>query len=306
MPDLVGQSLTTPSTNTIPEYTGDAASRVFAIPELLEHVLFSGVTSQYNQAVAEKNIKSLKMWPMPGCGSKNGICLFTIQRVSKDFQNTIQGSPKLKKLIFLAPQDHEELLGEHEWEKNTKPYYGDRPWLPLHKPLVSILMMFASMGKRVKLLKFGSQSMTTINSLSVHLEPMIVHEEKPLSEIANKKVPKGWHHPEASWRKIKMSNAKTRSAVKLQIETDFWCCNEMDAVPFDITLELGEDLTLEHVFDCVSELFSIAEDQLKKKEDFCELEDVDDWDDECEDKWNKLGEDSNKEILARLQAIVKR
>ncbi|GIZ47280.1 hypothetical protein CKM354_001037600 [Cercospora kikuchii] len=66
-----------------PEYTGDAASRVFDITELLEHILLLAVASQSDEA-KNNDSKVLKMPPMPGCGnvSEGGICLFRIQRAS--------------------------------------------------------------------------------------------------------------------------------------------------------------------------------------------------------------------------------
>ncbi|PPJ57297.1 hypothetical protein CBER1_09026 [Cercospora berteroae] len=71
------------TTSPPPEYTGDAASRVFEITELLEHILLFAVASQSDQA-KNKDSKVLKMPPMPGCGnvSEGGICLFSIQRVN--------------------------------------------------------------------------------------------------------------------------------------------------------------------------------------------------------------------------------
>ncbi|CAK1366374.1 unnamed protein product [Cercospora beticola] len=310
-PNHTGQSLPSleSAMSTPPDYNGDAATKVFAIPELLEHILHCGVTSQYNKALADKKIPQLKMWPMPGCGTKDGICLFTIQRVSKDFQNTIQGSTKLKKLMFLAPQENDELMAEEDWRELELPYFEQRVWLPLHKPLTCILGMFASMGKE-DLIKFGFQtryqSQTEGDSMGVWLMDPIFHEDTALSEIAAKKVPKGWHNPEASWRKIKVCNAKVRQPAKLKIESTCCCCDEHDLVDFEITLELDEDLTLEHIFDCFSELFTVAGDQLKKREEFDNFAGGNDHVlEQYRHKLQELEAESNKEILARLQHIVK-
>ncbi|GIZ47279.1 hypothetical protein CKM354_001037500 [Cercospora kikuchii] len=252
------------------EYTGDAASRVFAVPELLEHILFTGVTDQYNQAITEKKIHLLKMWPMPGCGPKQGICLFAVQRVSKDFRYTIQGSTKLKQLIFLAPLDNDELLAEEKWKGlgwKEVPYHDDHmsreerdsTWLPLHQPLTSMLLIFASKVDR-GLFEFHGSPHNKTEFLWMDLGSGMFYERIEPGEIPVTKFPKGWHNPEASWRKILMCNAKTQLPVKIQIWHDYWWINDWLALPFNVLIELGEDSTLERVFNCFSELLMAAQE----------------------------------------------
>ncbi|PPJ57302.1 hypothetical protein CBER1_09027 [Cercospora berteroae] len=336
--DPGGLLLTDSSKVQPPEYTGDAASRVFATPELLEHILFSRVTDQYNQAITEKKIHLLKMWPMPGCGSKESICLFAVQRVSKDFRYTIQGSTKLKQLMWLAPLDNDELLAEEKWKGlgwKEVPYHDDymsreerdSTWLPLHQPLTSMLLMFASTVDR-GLFEFHSSPRNETESLWMDLGSGMFYERIDPSEIPITKFPKGWHNPEASWRKIYMCNAKTRLPVKIQIWHDYWWVNDWLALPFNVRIELGEDSTLERVFNCFSELLMAAQEMREFRLDwgeerehaeerlsdaFPELgdEDMEEYnrqEDELSRKydatWDAKETENNRQLYERLKAVA--
>ncbi|KAM3417198.1 hypothetical protein BST61_g5458 [Cercospora zeina] len=305
-----------------PEYTGDAAMRVFAVTELLEHILLLAVTSQHDKAVAEKDMTLLKMCPMPGCGnvSKGGICLFSIQRVSKDFRYTIQGSMKLKQLIFLAPGEIAVLMAEEEWRSIRLPCHNEmaneesvrRFWLPLHRPLISMLLMLAPKAE-LGVLEFGVQCHRDIGGLMIDLGDSIFRADIAPHEIVTKKFPKSWHNPEASWRSVKMCNAKIPFPAKLDIDSSYWWHQNAKALPFAISFELDMDATLERVFDCFSELLLAVEDLEKASDELKEAEEAElefsigtyELIKKYNDKRDEQADEYTKMLDARLKAVAK-
>ncbi|GIZ47278.1 hypothetical protein CKM354_001037400 [Cercospora kikuchii] len=235
------------ATTTPAEYTGVAAGKVFAIPELLENILLLGVADQFVEGCRIDDGFKRQIWPTLGCGriSEDEICLFSIQRASKVFRHTIQGSLKLKQLMFLAPLPNAELVSSNE----TKDV-GD---LELHKPLGSLLAILGLSE---------AENLTTLYNDAYEDEDgppdgidrlkMIITDDfvctpgTPYDKTIGK-LPKGWHNPEASWRKLRICNAKAPAPIKLRIWSPYVCDNE--APPFDITFPLEKDATMEHVFD---------------------------------------------------------
>ncbi|KAM3417197.1 hypothetical protein BST61_g5457 [Cercospora zeina] len=242
-------------------YHGDAARKVFAIPELLEQILCVAVVSQHARDRELNELYMLKMWPMPGCGnvSKGGICLFRIQRVNKTFRNTIQGSAKLKQLIYLAPRDNAELIREAHLREGR---------LILHKPLYCLIGLFDSKvdDGTIGLLDLNdSEFIDEVATMKFGLNnTLALGEATPYDRIIGT-LPKGWHNPEASWANIKICNAKIPTSVQLIVEHDeSWEC---DALPVNtVTWELDRNETLEHVFDLLAELLDAINSHRKGKQ----------------------------------------
>ncbi|CAK1366372.1 unnamed protein product [Cercospora beticola] len=238
---------------------GDAAMKVFAVPELLEHILYLAVISQQAEdRVREKQDRHdlcvLKMWPMPGCGdvSKGGICLFRIQRVNKTFRDTIQGSTKLKQLIYLAPRDNAKLKDEADLEEGR---------LALHKPLTAFLWGINFRTKKELLdLDAHKDAEEGVEALVTVLRDSIFSRRSttPYKKIFGK-CPKKWRRAQASWRKIKVCNARVPVPVRVVVQgEETWPDH---ALPMgDIVWDLDEEATLEHVFDLLSEFLKAVED----------------------------------------------
>ncbi|KAM3417200.1 hypothetical protein BST61_g5460 [Cercospora zeina] len=108
----------------------DAAMRVFAIPEVLEQILYFAAARQMPRG-GRDGIQLLKFKPTPGSEreSQGGVCLFQLQRVNKDFHGIFKGSTKLKRLIYLAPY----------LTKDLQSAATPRSMLPFHQPF-SVLM----------------------------------------------------------------------------------------------------------------------------------------------------------------------
>ncbi|CAK1366376.1 hypothetical protein CB0940_09225 [Cercospora beticola] len=221
------------------DYTGDAAAKVFAVPELLEEILLQAVDDQY--PLGPFRDWDLKMWPMPACGYlwKGGICLYRIQRVSTAFRHTIQGSNKLKQLMFLAPQDNAALSMDSD------------SLLPLHKPILSLMsiMRLSDADHTVEFDDFDEfEVVDGIASPAWKMfkdlfSPHITPYDRTIGRLR-----KGWSNPEASWRKIKVCNAKVPSPLNLRLFYGPYHAND-EIPPFSITFALDKDDTLEHLFN---------------------------------------------------------
>lgn len=246
------QATTTPS---LPEYTGDAASRVFAVTELLEHVLLLAVTSQCEEAEDNMDWAELKM---PGCGNvaKGGLCLFRIQRVNKTFRDIVQGSTKLKQTIYLAPRnDTSGILGED---------CQDGSWPAAYKPLEFMVSLLGTDVEDGFLDFFGLQQWTMgAKTLVTKMNSRLADGTATPYEQTIGKLPKGWHNPEASWRSIKICTAKEPSAIHYAFWTDF--DENADAPPFDPIWQLGKDATLGDVFELYSIVLEVFSDYIPKK-----------------------------------------
>lgn len=72
--------------------SSNAASRVFGVPELLEHILL-----YYAHNDAANTGRTHFLEPRSR--------LFVIQRTSRDFQGTVEGSKALRRLMYLEPVD---------------------------------------------------------------------------------------------------------------------------------------------------------------------------------------------------------
>ncbi|PPJ57305.1 hypothetical protein CBER1_09029 [Cercospora berteroae] len=218
------------------DYTGDAAARVFAVPELLEEILLLTVDDQY--PLGPFRDWDLKLWPMPACGYlwKGGICLYRIQRVSTAFRHTIQGSNKLKQLMFLAPQDNAALSMDYD------------SLLLLHKPVLSLMSImrlsdadYTVEFDEIEVVRgIASPAWKTFEDLfSPHITPF---------NPTIGRLRKGWRNPEASWRKIKVCNAKVPAPLNVRLFYGPYHAND-EIPPFSITFALDKDDTLEHLFN---------------------------------------------------------
>ncbi|CAK1366375.1 uncharacterized protein RHO25_011127 [Cercospora beticola] len=239
-----------------PDYTGDAASRVFAVPELLEHILFLAVTTQRIENPDYDEPGPLKMWPMAGCAivSEGCVCLFQIQRVSRAFRHTIHGSVKLKRLMFLAPQENSKLLSDR-----SEP----EPGMELHQPLTSLLSMMC-LTEIEEAMVIEEVDITDGNytwHAFIYSELLSVSEtpyDRALGEL-----PKGWRNPEASWKKIRICNAKVPCALNFRVEGEFQ--EDDEAPPFNITFRFEEDDTLDHAFNLLEGLLTVLSKYRDKK-----------------------------------------
>ncbi|PPJ57294.1 hypothetical protein CBER1_09028 [Cercospora berteroae] len=243
------------ATTTPLEYTGVAAGKVFAIPKLLENILLLGVADQSVEGCRIDNGFKRHLWSTLGCGrvSDGEICLFSIQRASKVFRHTIQGSLKLKQLMFLAPRPNAELVSGNE----TK----DVGELELHKLLGSLLAIMGLseidnlMEVCDEMYEDEDEASDGIDSLKMLIDDNFVSTPSTPYDKTIGKLPKGWHKPEASWRKIKICNAKVTAPIKLRFGSPFVCDNE--APPFDITFPLEKDATLRYVFDLLERFMGV-------------------------------------------------
>lgn len=75
------------------DYHGDAAARVFDIPELLEQILLRFGDNFYTPRKPSPESKDPIHFPIAE--------LFVVQRVNRTFQNAIIGSIKLRRMMFL-------------------------------------------------------------------------------------------------------------------------------------------------------------------------------------------------------------
>lgn len=201
-----------------------AAARVFAIPELLEDILLLAATNSVHHYRFGRN----SLFAPPGPGRDALLSLITIQRVSKAFLNTIEGSVKLKQLICRAPRDnHQEYPSCPAWvvpKVNTD-----------HEPLLWFLERVikksidegddcfwpngtlresesdANIVMRSDLLWFTYHDHKRVHRHSFHGRP----ESALVSAF-----PFGWQRAEASWRSIKICTSKDIKPFAFSISTD--------------------------------------------------------------------------------------
>ncbi|GIZ47271.1 hypothetical protein CKM354_001036800 [Cercospora kikuchii] len=236
---------------------GDAAMRTFSIPELLEQILLftsSDEVPHIHQLQSSTSLSSTR-------ATLIAWRLFSLQCVNKDFHSTINGSAKLKRLMHLLPYANEKL-------ESLPP--GTRELLPFHKPLFTILDKLKNNGP-VRLLGWNQWQ---LQGRVWDWEPLDVHketgarlfdirvcgqystEELSCFDQAIADLPQGWLNPDASWRNIKICNAKETFPLILRVRRE--------DRPRDLNWDLGSieldwylrgDDTLGYVFDLFLQLF---------------------------------------------------
>ncbi|PPJ57306.1 hypothetical protein CBER1_09031 [Cercospora berteroae] len=197
---------------------------------------------------------------MPGSAreSRGGVCLFNLQRVNNAFYGGITGSSKLMRLMFLALYSNDVL-------KKAAVIHDDL--VPYHTPLFSILEMLESKAGRELLdWDFGSSALAQTDSasgetiLTVKLHDMNLQSGSYKRAIS--RITKAWDRPEASWRRIKISNAKEPVPLTLRLET---FSDRRRWTPHigkvRVTWKFRGDDTLEYAFDLFIELFRLLNDR---------------------------------------------
>lgn len=236
---------------------GDAAMRVFAIPELLENILLLAVAEQMPEC-EDLDTATLKFSPMPGSAreSQGGVCLFSLQRVNKVFYGTITGSAKLKRLIFQAPYDNAEL-------KISAATRGDL--LPYHTPLFSLLeSLDSNSGEEIMRCDFRSEEFVHTNTdsgvITLTLELLDQMHSPNCYKEAIGNVVKAWKDPEASWRQLKISNARDPVPLTIKILTkSSWSSNPPRLGAIELLWSLQGDDTLEYVWTLFCELLRLVD-----------------------------------------------
>lgn len=238
----------------------DAALRVFSIPELLEQILLSVASNEVSTAISPDQLH-LRTSPSSTGAPWNGSRLFSLQRVNKDFHGTINGSAKLKRLMYLLPYANDKL---HTLETSTKDL------LPFHKPLFTVFSKLKNNGP-VRLLQWDQlQWLGQVRDwrlLYVHRETgarlffvqvcaQYLTADTSCFDQAIADLPQGWLNPDASWRNIKICNAKETFPLILRVRREDrpWDLNwDLGSIELDWYLR-GDD-TLGYVFDLFLQLF---------------------------------------------------
>ncbi|PIA92069.1 hypothetical protein CB0940_09221 [Cercospora beticola] len=243
----------TSSASTAPDNTtpgdGIAATKVFGTTELLEQILL--LTAQ--DRISGPNYLPLSHRPAGTLDPRPHF--FLLQRVNKDFYGTINGSIKLKRLMFLAPHKNHHLQALTADLRLALPYHEPIFWL-LHKikdkSITEDLLDWDLLPYWLPQAELDSGiPRPTILMHGSDYSPVKGRFEEVLAAL-----PQGWLNPEASWRKIKVCNAVEAVPLTLTIEQDSW----RTALPEDISriyvpcLLQGED-TLGYLFDLFHELF---------------------------------------------------
>ncbi|PIA92065.1 hypothetical protein CB0940_09224 [Cercospora beticola] len=234
--------------------TGDAATRVFGVPELPEHILLFAVAEQVLN-YEKDDLTKLKFPLMPGSAreSRGGVCLFQLQRVNKSFYGGIVGSPKLMRLILLAPTSNEELERVARAKNNL---------MPFHTPFLWILeMLELNAGER--LLKYNITSPSYVHKHSKTRETILdikFHNQPPETSAYKRAIPHAtspWNYPEASWRKIKICNAKVPLPFMPGIMTQFVQQDHMKDIGFvTVGWRFRESDTLGYAYDLIRWFFN--------------------------------------------------
>ncbi|GIZ47277.1 hypothetical protein CKM354_001037300 [Cercospora kikuchii] len=249
---------------------GDAAFRVFNTAELLESILLFAVADQMPDS-PNLSLDDLKLCPMPGSAYRkpSGVCLFMLQRVSKTFRNTIKGSVKLMRLLFLAPYPNDYL-------KTFAAASGDL--VAYHTPLFYLLEKLNASNDWYTLLdcdynnsndvKIDSATGKTTLTISIRSEwdRVNFYERASVYERATSKLQHGWSKPEASWRQVKVCNAQTSVPLTLKLN---WrdlmriFLVRRDKLSLTINWPLRGDDTLGFIFDAFCQLLVILDDRRK-------------------------------------------
>lgn len=229
--------------------TGTAAANVFGITELLERILL--FTAQ--DETFGPNYLPLSHRPAGTLDPRPHF--FLLQRVNKDFYGTINGSIKLKRLMFLAPHKNDYLQALTADLRLALPYHEPIFWLLhkiKHKSITEDLLDWDLLPYWLPQAELDPGiPRPTILMHGSDYSPVQGRFEEVLAAL-----PQGWLNPGASWRKIKVCNAVEAVPLTLTIEQDSW----RTALPEDISriyvpcLLQGDD-TLGYLFDLFHELF---------------------------------------------------
>ncbi|PPJ57307.1 hypothetical protein CBER1_09030 [Cercospora berteroae] len=236
----------------------DAAMRVFGVPELLEQILLSAASDQ-TPALDNKRSETLKLSPMPGAAkeSRGGICIFSLQRVNKDFHATINGSVKLKRLVYLAPCPNKDLHASSTARKAQ---------LPFHTPFFALMdKLLENSGDFLLLLERQSSSIKPVSADDVTTSMTLdiqyaVGKDKSLYQAAISKLGPGWWNSEANWRQIRVCNAKQLVSLTVTMSYFHWvegpACVEFE----DLTWLLQGDESLGYIFDRLCKLLQLIDE----------------------------------------------
>lgn len=236
----------------------DAAMRVFGVPELLEQIILFAASDQA-PARDDRRSETLKLSPMPGSAKETrgrGICIFSLQRVNKDFYATINGSVKLKRLVYLAPYPNKDLHASSAARKAL---------LPFHTPFFALLdKLHENSGYFLLLWERQSSSITPVSaddvstSWNIDLQNAIRKDESLYEEAISKLAP-GWWNSEAKWRQIRVCNAKQLVSLTITF-TYFHRVEGPAAVEFeDVTWVLQGDESLGYIFDHFCKLLQLID-----------------------------------------------
>lgn len=188
------------------------AMRVFKVPELLEKIIHFAVAPQ-----KPKDYEILNFPPMAGAGkiSLGGTCLFRLLCVNHAFTAAIQGSTSLKQLMYLSPRENIDLHREALTSENGP--------LPHHAPLFSILLNL-NRCKDTRVMRRDFTIMinphTVSKTIVISLRSSLVTKDFNLYHRMTSKFSKGWWDLSASWRQIKLCNAKQPLPITLSIVGD--------------------------------------------------------------------------------------
>ncbi|KAM3417199.1 hypothetical protein BST61_g5459 [Cercospora zeina] len=245
---------------------GDAAVRAFNTPELLEQILLFAVSEQIPHS-ENTTLKILKFSPMPGSArtSCGGVCLFRLQSVNRAFRDAILGSPKLKRLIWLAPYDNKRL---------KELAAAKRGGLPYHTPLYGLLEELE--GDSWRLFCDGdfrdrqsAQTDSATGAVTLTIKVLADSEKFGTSLLKRwwREMPRAWWNTEASLKKIKLCNA--REAVDLTVNIKNGGRGWRAAFPpneyFEVSWNFPADATLGDFFRLFSELLLRVEDRTATK-----------------------------------------
>lgn len=246
-----------------------ATARVFAVPELLEKILLLAViNSDYEDDVG----RYLLFEPMPGYDQV--FSLIAVQRVSKNFLNTIQGSVKLKQLIYRAPLDTKLKNGDY-WDDEEA---TDGPDLfQDHRPLQCLLnrMRFKAADGAGWGFDFDDRTWDTpCGFIKVTLDASILNRWTPLGRdfrknfggklenVATSAFQDGWGRPEASWRRIKICSSRKKKSIRLGISaTGHWQEVRPNIGIPAIKWNLRGDTTLGQVYELIIKFFTFIDFQ---------------------------------------------
>ncbi|CAK1366381.1 hypothetical protein CB0940_09220 [Cercospora beticola] len=234
-----------------------AALRVFSIPELLEQILLFAASDEVPQVHQLQSSTSLSSTRATSIAWR----LFSLQCVNKDFHSTINGSAKLKRLMHLLPYANEKL-------ERLPP--GTRELLPFHNPLFTILDKLKNNGP-IRLLRWHQWQLQgrvwDWESLDVHKDTgarlffirvcgQYWTEESSCFDQTIADLPQGWKTPDASWRNIKICNAKDSLPLILRVRREDrpWDLN-WDMGRIELSWYLRGDETLGYVFVLFLQLF---------------------------------------------------
>ncbi|GIZ47275.1 hypothetical protein CKM354_001037100 [Cercospora kikuchii] len=224
----------------------DAAMRVFGVPELLEQILLLAVSDQ-TPARDDRRSETLKLSPMPGAAkeSRGGICIFSLQRVNKDFYATINGSAKLKRLLYLAPYPNKDLYASS---------MARRALLPFHTPFFALLDKLHENCWNGLLSwdwQYSCHSPPSADDMITRTKVDIrdfIKQEKSLYKEATSELAQGWWNPEAKWRDIKVCNAKELVSLTVRMFYLHYVDGTASYLA-NLTWNLHGDESLGHIFD---------------------------------------------------------